>query len=97
MTVKSYLNESLLSLMCFIIYGQGSFEKGLMCTVRNLFNCISFVRLATRIVCLVCTHEIEIGRVFASNSKYVVCFNKCFAGKCFCNISSLCEFLHHVV
>ena len=27
-TVKNYLNESLLSLLCFIIYGQGSFEKG---------------------------------------------------------------------
>ena len=29
-TVRNYLNESLLSLLCFIIYGQGSFEKGLM-------------------------------------------------------------------
>ena len=29
-TVKNYLNESLLSLLCFIMYGQGSFEKGLM-------------------------------------------------------------------
>ena len=29
-TLKNYLNESLLSLLCFIIYGQGSFEKGLM-------------------------------------------------------------------
>ena len=29
-TVKNYLNESLLSLLRFIIYGQGSFEKGLM-------------------------------------------------------------------
>ena len=29
-TVKNYLNESLLSLSCFIIYGQGSFEKGFM-------------------------------------------------------------------
>ena len=29
-TVKNYLNESLLFLLCFIIYGQGSFEKGLM-------------------------------------------------------------------
>ena len=28
-TVKNYLNDSLLSL-CFIIYGQGSFEKSLM-------------------------------------------------------------------
>ena len=28
-TVKNYLNESLLSLLCFI-YGQGSFGKGLM-------------------------------------------------------------------
>ena len=29
-TVKNYLNESLLSLFCFIIYGQGSFEMGLI-------------------------------------------------------------------
>ena len=29
-TVKNYLNESLLSLLCFVIYGQGSFEKVLM-------------------------------------------------------------------
>ena len=29
-TVKNYLNERLLSLFCFIIYGQGSLEKGLM-------------------------------------------------------------------
>ena len=29
-TVKNYLNKSLLSLLCFTIYGQGSFEKGLM-------------------------------------------------------------------
>ena len=29
MSVKNYFNESL-SLLCFIIYGQGSFEKGLM-------------------------------------------------------------------
>ena len=29
-TVKIYLNKSLLSLLCFIIYGRGSFEKGLM-------------------------------------------------------------------
>ena len=26
-TLKNYLNESLLSLLCFIIYNQGSFEK----------------------------------------------------------------------
>ena len=60
-TVKNYLNESFLSLLCFIIYGQGSFEKDLMRTVRNLFNCLCFV---TRIVCLVFMHAIEIGRVF---------------------------------
>ena len=59
--MKNYLNERLLSLLCFIIYGQGSFEKGLMRTVRNLFNCICIV---TQIVSLVCTHAIEIGRVF---------------------------------
>ena len=29
-TVKNYLNESLLSLLCFIIYSQVSFEKSLM-------------------------------------------------------------------
>ena len=42
-TVKNYLNESLLSLFCFIIYGQGSFKKGLMWTVRNLITWICFV------------------------------------------------------
>ena len=48
----------------------------------------------TRIVCLVCTHAIEIGTVvFASNSKYIVCFNKFFPGKGFCEISSLREFI----
>ena len=39
---------SLLSLLCFIIYGQGSFEKGLMWTVSFLVNCVCFV---TPIVC----------------------------------------------
>ena len=29
------------------------------------------------------THAIGIGRVFASNSNYIVCFNKVFAGKDF--------------
>ena len=29
-TVKNYFDESLLSLLCFIIYGQGPFEKGFM-------------------------------------------------------------------
>ena len=29
-TVKNYLNESLLSLICFIINDQGSFEEGWM-------------------------------------------------------------------
>ena len=29
-TVKNYLNETLLSLLCFSIYDQGSFAKGLM-------------------------------------------------------------------
>ena len=38
-------------------------------------------------------HAIEIGRVFASNSKYVVCFNKYFAGKDFCEISTVCKIL----
>ena len=59
--MKNYLNESLLSLLCFVIYGQGSFEKG--------------------------------EGFFASNSKYVVCFNKFFAGKDVCEISTLCEFI----
>ena len=55
-TVKNFLNESLLSLLWFIIYGQGSFEKGSMWTVKNLFNCVCVV---TPIVSLVCTHAIE--------------------------------------
>ena len=40
-----------------------------------------------------CVHAIEIGRFFASNSKYVVCFNNCFAGNDFCEISMFCEIL----
>ena len=45
----------------FVLHCLRSREKGLMWTVRNLFNCICFVK---RIVCLVCTHAIEIGRGF---------------------------------
>ena len=40
--MKYYLNESLLSLLCFIIYGQGSFEKGSMCELSE----ISFIAYA---------------------------------------------------
>ena len=29
-TLKNYLKESLLSILCFIIYGRGSSEKGLI-------------------------------------------------------------------
>ena len=37
-TVKNYLKESLLSLLCFIIHGQGSSEKGFkILTVRLKF------------------------------------------------------------
>ena len=38
-TVKNYLNETLLSILCFIIYGQGSFEKGFD------VNCQKFIEL----------------------------------------------------
>ena len=59
-TMKNYLNESLLSLLCFIIDDQGSFEKGFD------VNCQKFTSL--HMLCdtdcgLVCTHAIEIGRV----------------------------------
>ena len=92
-TVKNYLNDSLLSLLCLIIYGQDSFEKGFIWTVRNLFNCICFV---TRIVCLVCTHAIEIGRVFwpvIANMLFVSIFF--FAGNGFCEIVRL--WIYHVL
>ena len=35
--VENYLKERLLSLLCFIIHGQGSSEKGLISTVRLKF------------------------------------------------------------
>ena len=83
-TVKNYLNETFLSLLCFIIYGQNSLKKDLILTVRNFFS------FATRIICLACTHTIEIGTVFC---KYVLCFNKFFPGKHFCEISMFCQTL----
>ena len=36
-TVKNYLKESLLSILCFIIHGKGSSEKGLF------LNCQKFI------------------------------------------------------
>ena len=34
---ENYLNESLLSFLCFIIYGQGSFENGFDVNCQNFF------------------------------------------------------------
>ena len=41
-TVKNYLNESLLSLLCFIIYSQGSFEKALMILILSEIYLIAY-------------------------------------------------------
>ena len=81
--MKNYLKESLLSILCLIIYGKGSSEKAL------ILNCETEISLiAGRIVVLACTHAIEIGRGFflAFNSKQFVSFNKFYAGKGFCEI-----------
>ena len=56
MIVKNYLKESLLSIICFLIYGQGSSEKGL------ILNCETEIYLIT-ILFLVCKHAIKIGMV----------------------------------
>ena len=87
--MKNYLNESLLSLLCFIIYGQGSFEKGLMRAARNLFNCVCFVTPLG-----VCTHAIEIGRVFLPLTANVlfVSINFLLEKVCVKFPARLCEF-----
>ena len=63
--MKNYLNETLFSILCFIIHGQGSPEKGFM----NCETEIYFIAL----VFLVCTQAIKIGRV-ASNSNIFCLF-----------------------
>ena len=60
-TKKNYLKESLLSILCFIIQGKDSLEKGLILNCENLLNCLWFL---TRIVFLVCKPAVEIGRAF---------------------------------
>ena len=47
MTMKNYLKESLLSLLCFIIHGQGSSEKGF-----KIFNCKTEIYLIAIVSCL---------------------------------------------
>ena len=76
--VQNYLKESWLPILCFIIHGQGSSEKGSL-------NCGAEIYLIA-VVFHVCTHAVKIGRVFSCNSKYFVCFNKFYAGKGFCDI-----------
>ena len=67
---QEYLKESLSSILCFIIQGKRSSRKGLI---------LKFILLRDWVSCLHARNEI--GRFFVSNSKYVVCFNKCFVGK----------------
>ena len=45
--MKNYLKESLLSLLCFIIHGQGSSEKGL-----KILNCETEIYLIAVVSCL---------------------------------------------
>ena len=47
MTMKNYLKESLLSLLCFIIGGQGSSEKGF-----KILNCETEIYLIAVVSCL---------------------------------------------
>ena len=54
-TVKNYLEESLLSILCFIIHGQGSSEKGIL-------NCKTGIYLIAVVSCL---HDaIKVRRIF---------------------------------
>ena len=68
--LQKYLRESLLSLLCFIIHGQGSSEKSF-----KILSCETKIYLIA-----------VVGRGFAANSKYFVCFNEFYAGKGFCDI-----------
>ena len=81
-TVKNYLKESVLSILCFIIQGKGSSGKGLILKFILLRMVINFDTIGF----LVFTHAMN-------RSKYVVCFNKSFAGKVFMKFSGLCEFI----
>ena len=45
--MKNYLKESLLSLLCFIIHGQGSSEKGF-----KILNCETEIYLTAVVSCL---------------------------------------------
>ena len=47
MTMKNHLKESLLSLLCFIIHGQGSSEKGF-----KIVNCETEIYLIAVVSCL---------------------------------------------
>ena len=65
------------SFLCFIIHSKGSSAKGLSCETEIYVIAVVF---------LVCTHVIKIEKIFASSSKYFVCFNKFYAEKGFCNV-----------
>ena len=96
--VKNYLkNESLLSILCFVIQGKGPSKKGLFLNSgENLFGCVWFF---TRSLLLVCTHRMKQDRFFASDSKYVVCFKYNFCPEkvfvrffCICGFIVLCKY-----
>ena len=77
MTAKNYLKESLLSILCFIIQGKGSSEKGLILNSREKSIFLRMVNFDTDWVSCFYARN-EIGRVFASNCKHVNYFNKIF-------------------
>ena len=78
--MKNYLKESLLSLLCFIIHGQGSSENG--------FKILNYETEIYLIALVSCLHGRNWNRkgFFAANIKYFVCFNTFYTGKGFCDI-----------
>ena len=80
MTAKNYLKESLSSILCFIIQGKGSSWKRFDPEIYFV-AILRRVRIFDAIEFLFFTHVMKKEGVFASNSKYVVCFKKYFAGK----------------
>ena len=76
-TAKNYLKETLMSILCFIIQGKGSSGKSLI-----LKFCFVAYGNLTRLGLLFSSTQRN-RKAFSSNSKYVVCFNKFFAGKGF--------------
>ena len=61
---QELFERNLLSILCFIVQGKGSSEKGLIWTlVRNLFSCVWFLTWSVLLVCCV-MHGMKLGGSF---------------------------------